>query len=367
MIFRRHSLFLLVLLFSSVHAEMSADERYTNLMPLLSKDSQDVFIAAKSIQYGAIRDQEILDVAAKRLWDYGDITVASKADDMAWGVLLKALGETGQMRYRPMLEQMAATGKNLVLRKEIAGALDDLNGQAVAPFLPDQVDLEKLRAEMKQMLLASRESSNPRSGFPITKDTPISEVYKKLGYPDAIGAGYGLRGFYGMDLNYYGVGIVRVDNETNTKTRLKGWQVNWSWGEIAHPVIDDTQPNAALAHHIMSAEPRQLLSIANHLKRTNMRDPFLFDTIADRMWLSMNEQDDDGIDALVILVRYFGELADGRYRDVLTDIAQNSINDDVREDAAEALTMLTPSAQAAYQRRPITASLEPLAPKPAIE
>lgn len=77
---------------------------------LLSQNLSQLRKNARGIYHGKLFDTEILDIVAKRLWDSRDIEVSPLDDAFAW--LCKGIGESGNSRYRTIMQNLAENAKN---------------------------------------------------------------------------------------------------------------------------------------------------------------------------------------------------------------------------------------------------------------
>lgn len=99
--------------------------------------------AAQSIYHSGYRDQEVLDVAAEVLLQkYRTSNDNTSADAMAW--VCKALGNSGNGRYKPVLDEVVATSGNRKLDKHCAAAAKNLPA-GTAGYRAGSVSLDAYR------------------------------------------------------------------------------------------------------------------------------------------------------------------------------------------------------------------------------
>ncbi len=125
---------------SSAWALDASGQRYTKM--LASGGPGTIRSAAEDIFNTGMKDQEVLDVAAQVLVDSQPKTLMSRdfADAAAW--LCKALGISGNARYRPLLESVVKADINRNTRKHCDNSLDALpKGAAADAFVPGSVDV----------------------------------------------------------------------------------------------------------------------------------------------------------------------------------------------------------------------------------
>lgn len=138
-------------------AASPAGEQYIKRM--VSGGPSSVRDVAKTLYNTGNREQEVLDVLAEiMLRDYRreDRTAA---DAVAWGA--KALGASGNARYRPVLEEIINEAPNRKLRGHAEKALKGLPGKASDnPYKKGTVNLDKQRETASK--------SAPRASAPAT-------------------------------------------------------------------------------------------------------------------------------------------------------------------------------------------------------
>ncbi len=87
--------------------------------------------AAQSIYHTGYRDQEVLDVAAEvLLQQYRSANDNTSSDAMAW--VCKALGNSGNGRYQPLLREVVANSGNRRLDRHCEAAAENLPAGGVA-------------------------------------------------------------------------------------------------------------------------------------------------------------------------------------------------------------------------------------------
>ncbi len=117
-----------------------------NIKLLASGGPGAITRAAKDIFETGATDKELLDVAAQQLSEFHlrNPKVREYADATAW--LCKALGTSGNGRYKPLLEQVSKAEIHRKTRKYCDQAADNLpDDKSAAPFQPGSVDLAKYR------------------------------------------------------------------------------------------------------------------------------------------------------------------------------------------------------------------------------
>lgn len=169
----------------TVAAMDASGERYARQM--VNGGPTSIRQAAESIFHTHYADPEVLDVAAETLLrNYANASNAD-LDAMAW--LCKALGASGNGRYKAAVQMVATQGGGKLDRHcgKAADALPD--GQAA--YVAGTTDLERFREGSPSVASASAASvkTTPSSGTATLKDiTPgmsMDEVTALLGPPTA--------------------------------------------------------------------------------------------------------------------------------------------------------------------------------------
>lgn len=145
---------------ASAWALDSSGQRYTKM--LASGGPGTIRSAAEDIFNTGYKDQEVLDVAAQVLVDIQTKTLASRdfADTGAW--LCKALGISGNGRYRALLQSMAKADINRNTKKWCDKSLDMIPKGAAAgePFVAGSVNVQDY-AEGGPKQVAGASSAKP--------------------------------------------------------------------------------------------------------------------------------------------------------------------------------------------------------------
>lgn len=162
---------LLVLILSASTAGWALDaagKRYVEQMA--NGGPSSIRSAAQSIYHTGLRDQEVLDAAAETLAQNYQKQTSSRTqtDAMAW--LCKALGQSGNGRYKPLIKQVVDTTDARNIGKHCDAAHDDLPDGG-APYKVGSFDLSKYRegggkagaAVKPDTALLSREAKKARA------------------------------------------------------------------------------------------------------------------------------------------------------------------------------------------------------------
>lgn len=139
-------------------------QQYVNQM--LQGGPSSVRQAAQGIYNTRMRDREVLDVAAQLLSERGpSASDNSTADAMAW--LCKALGQSGDGRYKALLSQLGENGPNRKLKSHCGRAANSLQASAES-FRAGSINLQTYRNNANQAATHSAPSAPAaRTGNPL--------------------------------------------------------------------------------------------------------------------------------------------------------------------------------------------------------
>jgi hypothetical protein len=149
--------------------------------------------AAQNIYNGIDRNPEVLDVVAEVLLQTYQRPGFIQVDATAW--LCKALGASGNVRYRGVLQQVADQASERKVRKYADQSLDMLPQGNATPYIAGTVDLTQLREGAMKSQEPPRpraETGQPSSGSPenggfdrISHGMSMEEVFALIGHPTA--------------------------------------------------------------------------------------------------------------------------------------------------------------------------------------
>lgn len=181
------------LLVSSAYGMDASAQRYAQM--LASGGVSSMQRAAEEIFEQSLTDQELLDVTAEALTqNYAKNSGETYADSMSW--LCKALGNSGNGRYKSLLMEVTAKASNRKEKKYCDKAADNLP-KGVAPYAAGSVDLERYKeggaaytggGASKAPVAAARSVPAPgaKADFSLVKEgMSMEEVYSLIGQPSA--------------------------------------------------------------------------------------------------------------------------------------------------------------------------------------
>ncbi|TPW17878.1 MAG: hypothetical protein FD130_488 [Halothiobacillaceae bacterium] len=227
----------LLLLFSlPSYALNPVNQRYMDLLanggPISIRD------AAKSIYNTGEKDQQVLDTLAEVLLENYQKSDRDSVDAMSWAA--KALGNSGNARYRDTLKEVVENGGHKKLQKYAQQSLDQLGDGAVDQYKKGAVSLTSLNTANTAPTDSPTTAPAPAAASsaalqPITivkAGMSMQEVYDLIGQPTATtshqtGKAWIPFNFKGSDnvrtiALYKGQGRVVFSNESNFSG---GWRV----------------------------------------------------------------------------------------------------------------------------------------------
>jgi hypothetical protein len=192
--------------------------------------------AAESIYNTGNTDQEVLDAAAEALLANYRKNPSSEtyADSMAW--LCRALGNSSNARYQPVVAEVAKNAESRKLKKHCDRAAGDLPSSGGAPYVAGSFDLSKYKdgAPGAAPVAAAAPAAAPAAGaapaaaskdFGVVKEgMSKEEVEALIGVPTAVtshitGKAWRPFNFKGSDTHrivslYKGVGRIIYSNSS---------------------------------------------------------------------------------------------------------------------------------------------------------
>jgi len=167
-----------------------AGERYIN--QIVGGGNSSLRRASQSIYHNGHRERVVLDVLAEKLLQTYNDTSQIGVDALAWAC--KALGQSGDIRYRNVLQTVIKNAKHSKVRKYAKQSLDIMPaGKVKKPYKKGSVNLkamEKKLAKGQSPVPASKKSKGKRrsgknkySLSAIKKGMSLEEVNALLGEP----------------------------------------------------------------------------------------------------------------------------------------------------------------------------------------
>jgi hypothetical protein len=321
----------LILLFAaavSANAETRSGSTLL-LQTLLTSDNQHfVLMGAKAVQRDPSANQFTLDLVAELLSERIDAHAATglDLDTTAW--FMKALGTSKSERYRDVIERTIAAYANDKITTFGNLSLAELTKPSASSFAKGTISLEGLRKELLEERAAR--SSRPDLALNIKDSDSLDSVIVTMGFPDALIETVDAKGFgrikirvRSLQLQYYGRGLVDIDNHFNAGS---GWTVSQIWLDVPNKAAPYSGTDAADAAMIMTSEPMALRKLSRQLASRHVTEGELLDRMAERIQISMDSQDDFEIIALRYFCRILGESGNKKYLDALSVVAAKSGN-----------------------------------------
>lgn len=205
--------------------------------------------AAESIFNTGNREQEVLDAAAETLAQNFRKNPGSDtyADTYAW--LCKALGNSGNGRYKALLTEVAQQGQNKRMRKHCDNAADNLP-KGVEPYAVGSVDLSKYKDSAAPAQAAAAKPAaaggTASKSFSIVKEgMSKEEVESLIGVPTAMsshitGKQFKPFNFRGKDTHrvvalYKGVGRIVYSNSSQYSSTYTVMEIISDPNESGYP------------------------------------------------------------------------------------------------------------------------------------
>lgn len=314
---------------------------YAEAKLLLSESDFEVRLAAKSLYRMGTTRAEIPDLAAEAIWTACSGSRQMHLDALAW--LIKAVGNTKQGRYAPLMDYCLSRltdEKTVKYLKEAKANLPPPTGPA---FEGGKGTAAKIRDRLQAQVAALPAAQREKQFEALRRDQSLDDVIASLGAPDEIRAinvpGNRVGHLYVkvrtsqdlMVLSYQDLGTIRfIFDEGRSNWSLvdidsaKGLNWNVQEGQLA-----------TMRDLIATGGPKDLLKVAKYLNRQVDVDRDVLDQVAERIYRSRSETDDDLSDALAHLTKVIGKRRDGRYKKMLLDVADTAASRTLRKHAGK--------------------------------
>jgi hypothetical protein len=167
-----------------------ADEQYIN--QIVGGGFSSLRRASQSIHRTGVTERQVLDVLSEKLLQTYNASDRTGVDAVAWAC--KALGQSGDLRYKSVLQTVTKTAQHAKIRKYANQSLKGMpSGEAQKPYEKGSVNLKALRAKLdkgQSPVPASKKSQGKQvsgekrySLSSIRKGMSIQEVNSLLGPP----------------------------------------------------------------------------------------------------------------------------------------------------------------------------------------
>jgi len=157
-------IFIMALLLPTIPAMAvsPAGERYIN--QIVGGGNSSLRRASQSIYHNGMRERVVLDVLSEKLLQTYNDTSQIGVDALAWAC--KALGQSGDIRYRNVLKTVNKKAKHSKVRKYAKQSLDNMPaGKVKKPYKKGSVNLkamEKKLAKGQSPVPASKKSKRKK-------------------------------------------------------------------------------------------------------------------------------------------------------------------------------------------------------------
>lgn len=171
-----------------VLAVSSAGEQYIN--QIVGGGSSSLRRAAQGIFRNEITERAVLDVLSEKLLQSYNDKSKTDIDAVSWAC--KALGKSGDIRYKNVLKKVSADAANAKVRKYAKQSLKQMpGGKAKKPYKKGHVNLAKLRKKLEKgnsAVSSSGKAKNKsgkkrRSLSVIQEGMSLQEVTSLIGEP----------------------------------------------------------------------------------------------------------------------------------------------------------------------------------------
>lgn len=160
-----------------------------NIDRLVNGGSTSIRSASESLYHSGSTNREVLDVVAEVLLTrYKSGGGATHIDSMAWAA--KVLGQSGDSRYRAVLQEVLDNSPNRKLQKYAKKSLKGISGNNAKPYKKGTVSLAALKKRTQRASAKNTNKAKSRSGkklslSKIKEGMSMQEVYELIGEPSA--------------------------------------------------------------------------------------------------------------------------------------------------------------------------------------
>ena len=153
-----------------------------NIDRLVNGGAASIRSASESLYHAGSTNREVLDVVAEVLLSkYQSGGGSTHIDAMSWAA--KALGQSGDARYRAVLEEVVSNSPNKKLKKYAKKSLKGISGSSAKPYKKGAVSLSALQKKTKRS--AGKKSGKKMALSKVKEGMSMQEVYELVGQPSA--------------------------------------------------------------------------------------------------------------------------------------------------------------------------------------
>ncbi len=299
-----------------------------------------VIMGAKTVAQDGIFAQGTTDIVAELLNERTLKHAATGADLDVTCWLIRLLGNSGNTRYKALVENAVSTYAHEKVSKFGSLALLEMTKPADAGYVAGTVSLDQLRTDLAAQRAAIM--STTRTFSSVTTGQSIDEIFTAAGYPDEIretveSKGWGMVKIHTRSLQffYYGLGVVDVDYSALAETH--GWRVVALWYDVRHNASPYTGTKRSEAALVMTSEPMLLMKLSRRMVSQRVTETELLDRVAERIRISLKSRKEHDVFALTYFCRLLGDSGNARYKDILQLAANDAGDNGIRKHAKVAL------------------------------
>lgn len=342
----------------TANAQLSQDlagRDHAHAMLLLGQSDFEVRLGAKSLTRFESNPAGILDLAAEVTWTACSGNRKMDPDTLAW--LAKALGKTKQPRFAGLLDSCLSNPTYDKAKKHLKLARDAVGGDAANSFEGGKLDLSQMRTRLTKKGDPTSRNQLAKKFDDLRGDrTTVDEVYSVFGRPDNVSGknipsnkvGFMFVKVRTSDdmliLEYGGLGTARfIYDEAKI-----AWLLDEAKSERDLYWLRRDGRLVTIDELILNADRVQLREMANQLIKQDSVKKDVLDRVAERIYASRLEKDDDMADSLAWLCRVIEKSGDGRYKQLLLDVSETAADRTLRKYAAKAANSLADTTEAKF-------------------
>ena len=300
---------------------------YSDVMLLLSQSDFDVRMGAKSLYRQDSPRRFVLDLLAEVTWTACSGKRKMDIDTLSW--LGKSLGQSKQVRYAELLNYCLANASDSKTKKYLEKALDNIEGRVTKSFGAGILNLEEIRASMPIRGNTAYDKEAVRQFSEVRIGATLDDIYNSFGFPDSVRGSSLPKGRAGS--HFFGISVSE-DLLVFTYSNLGSFRFGFDKTKSDWLLVEAASINKFqwVNHHkrIVSfsglhtaSDGMELRKFARLLINQGNIGVADLDTIAEKIYWSRQDLRNKMPDGLGWLCNVLIKSRDGRYKQVMHDVA----------------------------------------------
>lgn len=326
----------------AVNTDQLKAKEYVIAELLTHTERKHLTIAGKLLSQSPHYQRDLFDMAAYQAWQHHN----EHLDASAW--LIKAIGNSSDPRYKPILNKIKQSAKNKKIHKYNNAALKNITGSVEDDiFTLENYDFVSVR----ENILNSRSKGLFKKDHiaNIKIDDSLDDVFNKLGKPSRVSVFRKIKktkyrpilGTYSQELHDFQLtyelsGIIRfhlVDKKYIVSDIIKDPFYEYPYENVLP--VDNV--DAKYQRLLSIKDPKETRKLVKEILRDKTYEKNNLDIAAYKIWLEKDNDDKSMLDAMALLITHIGKSKNGRYRVFLTHLMEESSEAEITSHARVAL------------------------------